>query len=139
MQVAQALQHRYNGIEVTLQNHPPTPAKALTAQLLMVVQLAAMGVVAVGQNAAPYLARLGIQLPPEAWRAMQEKKMMILMGAWFIGNTVRQNMLSTGAFEVSFQGTPIFSKLGTGRMPTMAEVVEGLAEAMAANGGDTSR
>lgn len=65
--------------------------------------------------------------------------MMILMGAWFIGNTVRQNMLSTGAFEVSFQGTPIFSKLGTGRMPTMAEVVEGLAEAMAANGGDTSR
>ncbi|EFN53349.1 hypothetical protein CHLNCDRAFT_58621 [Chlorella variabilis] len=56
------------------------------------------------------------------------------MGAWFIGNTVRQNLLGTGAFEVSYDGTPIFSKLDTGRMPTLPELVAGIAEAMAAAG-----
>lgn len=39
------------------------------------------------------------------------------------------------AFEVSYGGTPIFSKLDTGRMPTMAEVAGGIAEAIAAVGG----
>ncbi|PSC76151.1 seleno T [Micractinium conductrix] len=60
-----------------------------------------------------------------------------MMGLWFIGNTVRQNLLSTGAFEVSYAGTPIFSKLATGRMPTLADVVEGVGEAMAAGGATT--
>lgn len=50
------------------------------------------------------------------------------------GNTVRQNLLGTGAFEVSYDGTPIFSKLDTGRMPTLPELVAGIAEAMAAAG-----
>lgn len=38
------------------------------------------------------------------------------------------------AFEVSFGGKVVFSKLDTGRMPTMAEVVGGIAEALAAGG-----
>lgn len=42
---------------------------------------------------------------------------------------------SPAAFEVSYGGTPIFSKLDTGRLPTMAEVVGGIAEAIAAAGG----
>lgn len=46
------------------------------------------------------------------------------------GNTVRQNLLSTGAFEVSYQGVPVFSKLATGRMPTLQEMVAGVAQAM---------
>jgi hypothetical protein len=36
---------------------------------------------------------------------------------------------------VSFEGTPIHSKLETGRMPNLAELVSGIAEAMAAAAG----
>ena len=48
---------------------------------------------------------------------------------------MRQNLLSTGAFEVYYNGTTIFSKLDQNRMPTLNELVAGLAEAMAAAGG----
>jgi hypothetical protein len=54
------------------------------------------------------------------------------------GNTFRQNLLSTGAFEVSYQGTPVFSKLDTNRMPNLAELVEGITEAMTASAGGSS-
>ena len=53
------------------------------------------------------------------------------------GNTFRQNLLSTGAFEVSYQGTPVFSKLDTNRMPNLAELVEGITEAMTATAGSS--
>ncbi|KAL4458875.1 hypothetical protein ABPG75_013740 [Micractinium tetrahymenae] len=123
---------------IKLANHPPTALKGLAAQALLGVQLAALAAVFAGRQAEPWLARAGIQLPPEAWRAVEEKKLMICVGIWFVGNTVRQNLLSTGAFEVSYGGTPIFSKLDTGRMPSMAEVVAGIAEAIAAAGASAS-
>ena len=52
------------------------------------------------------------------------------------GNTLRQNLLSTGAFEVSYDGTLIWSKLSTGRMPALGDLVTGIGEAMAAARGD---
>lgn len=159
----------------------------------MVVQMAALGVVLAGHQAAPFLERVGIVLPPEAWRGMAEKKMALLLGIWFIGgrgriglsarcfaegwgpcfcvdppaaacsppaptrsppplgppttlpalplspthpkgNTVRQNLLSTGAFEISYEGHPVWSKLSTGEMPRLADVVDGIAAAMRQGG-----
>ena len=104
------------------------------AQLVLAAQLCVAAVVLTGQQAAPLLRQVGIVLPAETWQAMQEKKVPILMGCWFVGNTIRGNMMSTGAFEVSYQGTPVFSKLDTGRMPTMSELLGGIGEALAAAG-----
>jgi hypothetical protein len=60
---------------------------------------------------------------------------LVIFASQPAGNTLRQNLLGTGAFEVSYDGTPIFSKLELGRMPTLPELVGGISEAMAAAGG----
>ena len=52
------------------------------------------------------------------------------MGAWFLGNTLSQNMLNTGAFEVYYDGETIFSKIRSGRLPSMPEIMTGLEEAI---------
>ncbi|KAI7840906.1 hypothetical protein COHA_005434 [Chlorella ohadii] len=133
MQVAQALrQHFGPELPVELANHPAPPLQAALAQALFVVQLAAMAVVGAGQQAAPYLQRLGIVLPAEYWRTMQEKKIGILMGLWFLGNTIRTNLVSTGAFEISYEGVPIWSKLETHSMPTLQHIVNGISQVMQA-------
>jgi hypothetical protein len=36
------------------------------------------------------------------------------MGAWFLGNTFNQNLLSTGAFEIYVNENLEFSKLNSG-------------------------
>lgn len=68
----------------------PASLQAALAQALFVAQLAVVAVAMAGRAAEPYLARLGITLPPETWLAMQEKKTAICMGAWFIGEPARQ-------------------------------------------------
>lgn len=53
--------------------------------MLLVVQVVALAAVAAGPAAEPWLARLGIHLPPGTWRGIQEKKVAVMMGLWFIG------------------------------------------------------
>ena len=90
----QALQQHFGPqLQVHLVNHPPAPTQALLAKLLVAVQLAALGVVIAGQQAAPYLARVGVVLPPETWQTIAEKKIGLLMGIWFIGALVLLSLL----------------------------------------------
>ena len=59
-------------------------------------------------------------------------QMAVLFGAWFVGNTIRNGLVSTGAFEISYGGTQVWSKLDTGAMPSLGELVARIGEAMAA-------
>lgn len=54
----------------------------------MVVQVVALATVFAGRQAEPWLAQIGVQLPPETWRALEEKKVMLLMGIWFAGERI---------------------------------------------------
>jgi hypothetical protein len=67
---------------------------------------------------------------PEFVQSMQNNKMGSCMGAWFLGNTVSQNLLNTGAFEVYYDGEVIFSKLEQKRLPNIPEIMSGLETAM---------
>jgi len=55
--------------------------------------------------------------------SLREKKMMIIMGAWFLGNTINNGLTSTGAFEIFVDDTLAFSKLQSGRMPQNMEEI----------------
>ena len=72
----------------------------------------------------------GLASVPEFVTNLQANKMGSTMGAWFLGNTLSQNMLNTGAFEVYYDGETIFSKIRSGRLPSMPEIMTGLEEAI---------
>ena len=54
---------------------------------------------------------------------------MMLFIILFLCNSVAQSLMSTGAFEVEFNGKLVYSKLETGRMPNLNELFEGFAAA----------
>ena len=96
----------------------------MLAQALFVAQLAIMAVVLTGQAAAPVLGWAGIVLPPETWQAMQEKKVGILMGMWFVGES--RVALSKPAGDVRLTmppllweraGLPLAAQLRLGCLP----------------------
>ena len=39
------------------------------------------------------------------------------------------NLMATGAFEISYNGEQVYSKLETGRMPSLPELLDGLKRA----------
>ena len=98
-------------------NYPPPTWAAVLAQAAGMFQM--LGIVLAFFGDA--LFRL-VGVPTPAWyAALQENKLMVV-GGLFLFNSVAQNMCATGAFEISLNGKPVFSKLSSGRMPSVQEI-----------------
>ena len=91
-------------LRVTLANHPPGATQQLAAQFVVAAQVSIVLFVLFGRQFTEANPQLGLRLAPEFWAGLQEKRGALLMGAWFLGNMVRQNLQNTGAFEVYYDG-----------------------------------
>uniref|UniRef100_A0A915J6U8 Selenoprotein T n=1 Tax=Romanomermis culicivorax TaxID=13658 RepID=A0A915J6U8_ROMCU len=76
-----------------------------------------------GQNYAPSYARALI-----AQLLTYSKIALIALYActmiFFVGNAVETYLISTGAFEIAYNGVPIWSKLDVGRIPSPQELIQ---------------
>lgn len=97
MQVNQLIRQHYPGTEVIASNYPPAAVNVAMSKL---VNFGTMGAVATTFFGEKIFEILGLPRP-EFVQSMQSNKMSSCMGAWFLGNTISQNLLNTGAFEVS--------------------------------------
>lgn len=95
-----------------LENYPPSDTNAMLAKAVTALQI----IMIVGALTIENF----VALPTE----LREKKMLIIMGALFVGNTLKNSLMSTGAFEVLFDDQLVWSKLTTGQMPaSQADIV----------------
>ncbi|XP_076304417.1 selenoprotein T isoform X1 [Tachypleus tridentatus] len=61
---------------------------------------------------------------PPFYSWMMQNKMYACLMSFFLGNTIEGQLLSTGAFEISFNGVPVWSKLESGRIPSPPELFQ---------------
>ena len=125
------IRQRFPGVEVVGSNYPPAASRVALAKLVNLGTFASLGLTHFGETIC---GALGVPTPELVANAMQNK-MGSSAGAWFLGNTVSQNLLNTGAFEVFYDGEVIFSKLNQRRLPTIPEILDGLGDAIAAREG----
>ena len=55
---------------------------------------------------------------------------MLILGACFMCNIGASQLINTGAFEITYEGAHVWSKMDTGRFPQMNELQESLSTAM---------
>ena len=91
---------------------------------MQLLQMLAIPFMFFGDN---ILQMCGINQPPLWYKSFQENKMAVFMFIW-IGNSIAQNMCSTGAFEIQHNNELIFSKLHENRMPSIEEIVHILGD-----------
>ena len=110
----------------------------MLAQIIFGVQLLGMALIFASDKINSFLRSINVHIPDEFWRFLSENRGVLLTSFFFIGNTFRNSLLSTGAFEVYYGNDVVFSKLASGRMPeSLEEIFSGLEEAMRATS-DTS-
>jgi len=126
MQVKQALEQRFPGIEVQGGAYPVAPAKAALGKAMMILQFTLIGFVVFGDQ---LFAALGMQAPG-FYADIRDKKLVFGMGAWFLGNMVQSSLNSTGAFEIFFSGSKVFSKLVKEQMPILTDVFDSIQAIM---------
>ncbi|KAF8065738.1 SelT-like protein [Scenedesmus sp. PABB004] len=130
MQVKQLLEQRYPGMQVVGSVFPVPRVKAGAAQVVGAAQMAAFVGIAAGERLFEALGRAA----PPAWYAahVAPNKLGVGVGVWFAGNVVQNALLSTGAFEVYFDGSLVFSKLAVDRMPGGDELLAAIDAARTA-------
>ena len=132
MQYRRILLQQFPGVPIVGRNFPPSADKVLIATIGSYAFFLGMGVIFFGD----YLLKLmGIVHPPAWYNSLKENKMQACMFLW-IGNMYCSSMMQTGAFEVSFDGVPVFSKLQTGHLPEAEDIVRSL---MAKGAGKAAR
>ena len=82
------------------------------------------------------ISLIGRGLLPEPYSKFIENNQMPILGACFLCNVVAGNLLSTGAFEVAYNGETLWSKIETGRFPQMDELRSALTAAMSRAGAE---
>ena len=126
MQVNQLIRTNFPGIEVVGSNYPPAAANVALSKVAQFAQMSAIAAAAVGDKIC---AALQMQIP-EFVVGLQSNKFGSIMGAFFVGNMVSQNLKNTGAFEIYYDGELLFSKLQTGRLPEIPEIIKDLKVAI---------
>jgi len=127
--VKDALRHQFPQVEVNGGNYPVAPVKVLVAQVVQTLQFGMLGVVLAGD----FLFTIFLGYPANGpfhpyYESIREKKMMVGMGTWFLGNFVSQGLQTTGAFEIAFNGEIIYSKMSSAshQLPTLQHIVQAM-------------
>jgi selT/selW/selH-like putative selenoprotein len=119
-QFAQLVRTHYPHLEVVGENYPPPPTNALIARILSMVKMALLVCLLFGQN--PFVL---LNIPtPAVYSWALENKMYACLMVFFLSNSIESHLLSTGAFEISVNDVPLWSKLETGRLPSANEFVQ---------------
>ncbi|KAG5285968.1 hypothetical protein AALO_G00009540 [Alosa alosa] len=58
------------------------------------------------------------------WTWGQENKIYACMMVFFFSNMIENQLMSTGAFEISLNDVPVWSKLESGHLPSMQQLVQ---------------
>ncbi|GBG63008.1 hypothetical protein CBR_g34707 [Chara braunii] len=136
MQVKGILHERFPGVPIVDTTYPAPWRNRMIANLVGAGQVAAIGIGLVGDRLPPPMQSV---IPQGILDLARQNKGMFLGGAFVLGNMLRSAVLTTGAFEVYYDGKLIFSKLEQGRLPAEYELVQGLLEAMREGRGGVRR
>jgi len=102
--------------------YPPPPLNQLLVRILTAVQFVCWGLIFFGDKVFQMLGMAS----PEWYASVKENKTMSAVGVFFLGNMIAGNLISTGAFELTYGTETVWSKLQTGGMPTIEHIVSEL-------------
>jgi len=103
MQVKQLLEQQHTGMEVVGSMYPVPPLKQGLARVVGLGQMGAFAVVLFGDN---IFEMLGYAALPQLYvQHVQQNRFGAGVAAWFVGNLLQSQLMSTGAFEVYYDGT----------------------------------
>uniref|UniRef100_G3PKY0 Selenoprotein T n=1 Tax=Gasterosteus aculeatus aculeatus TaxID=481459 RepID=G3PKY0_GASAC len=125
----QALYQRYPDIRIEGENYLPVPLYRHVASFLSVFKLLLIGLIIIGRD--PF-ALVGMQAPG-VWEWGQGNKIYACMMVFFLSNMIENQLMSTGAFEITLNDVPVWSKLESGHLPSMQQLVQILDNEMKMN------
>jgi len=119
-QYADAIQQKFPHLKVLGDNYPPPHFRALACQVFSLAKIAFIVLILAGIN--PFQS---LNMPtPNIYSWCLSNKIYACLMLFFVGNAIEGQLISTGAFEISFNDVPVWSKLESGRIPSPQEMFQ---------------
>jgi len=119
-QYAEIIRDKYPDLIVQGENYPPPSYRMYLAHFLGVAKIFLIIMIISGFNPFSYFGTG----TPSIYTWFIENKLYACLMVFFLSNALEGQLVSTGAFEISFNGVPVWSKLDTGRLPSPAEIFQ---------------
>jgi len=108
------LGEKYPQIQVNGGNYDPPGLNYYLSKMIFALKI--IIIVSVVSAVSPFTF-LGLNTP-SWWSHMQANKIYACMMIFFLGNMLEAQLISSGAFEITLNDVPVWSKLQTGRFPS---------------------
>ncbi|KAH9278842.1 SelT-like protein [Echinococcus granulosus] len=118
-ELAHIVVQRYPILNIEGTTYPPPQWRAFAAKIVTTLKFLFLALVIAGINPFPYFG-LGT---PNFMTYANENKVSVCLMCFFIGGLIEGQLLSTGAFEISFNDIPVWSKLQSNRLPQPQELL----------------
>lgn len=119
---AHGINQRFPQMHISGGNFPPGQLRQSLASIIGFAKLALLAVIIIGDKMNIF-ENLQIA-PPQIYTWASQNKIYACIITFFLCNTIEAQLLSTGAFEVSLNDMPIWSKLQSGRIPQPQELFD---------------
>jgi len=119
-QYAGILQQKYPDLSIRGDNFPPGGFRLQTAQILSVLKFLVIMMVLASFD--PFAC---VGQPTPGWAQwLLDNKIYACMMTFFLFNAVETQLISTGAFEITLNDMPVWSKIEAGRIPQPGELFQ---------------
>lgn len=114
------LHEKYPQISIHGANYDPPGFNLYLSKVVFFLKIALIVVIV---SAYDIFGAFG-QQTPGWWKHLIDNKLYACMMIFFVGNMLEAQMVSSGAFEISLNDVPVWSKLQTGRIPAPQELFQ---------------
>jgi len=100
-------------------NYPPPTLNKNIATLIAIFKFAVILLLISGRDPFQMMGKP----TPEYYKWAKENKVYACFMLFFVGNAIETQLTSTGAFEILLNGNVIWSKITSGRVPRVEELM----------------
>jgi len=116
---AKIIQQRYSEVKIEGGNYPPPTMSKYIATIISLFKFSIIFLLISGRD--PF--QLMGTPTPEYYQWAKENKVYACFMLFFVGNAIETQLTSTGAFEILLNDNVIWSKINSGRVPRVDELM----------------
>ena len=120
MEIQQIMEKNFQNVIVKGEEYPLHFIRKILSYLVTITQISVFTTMILGESIKPFLINI---IPNYLIDWIIENKLLSLIISFFAGNILQSNISNTGAFEIFYNGNQIWSKLQTGNVPNINQLI----------------
>ena len=120
MEIQQIMEKNFKNVIVKGEEYPLNFIRKILSYVVTITQISVFTTMILGESIKPFLINI---VPGYLIDWIIENKLLSLIISFFAGNILQSNISNTGAFEIFYNGNQIWSKLQTGNVPNINQLI----------------